>query len=153
MNSEIQLAVKKMIQVELDAMNYYQLATRFMKDQGAIDHFNQLASEEQDHARSFYDIYPGDDLPPFAEMVDTLPKETPLLQSIDGELMARLDERQALQLAIRLEQEVEGSLRRMVMKAGDPAVKMVLEKNAESTLNHLLLIKEDFQRLYGNLSG
>ena len=153
MNSEIQQAVKKMIQVELDAMNYYQLATRYMKDQGAIDHFNQLASEEQDHARSFYDIYPGDDLPSFLEMVRNQPEESPLIQAIDGELMARLDERQALQLAIRLEQEVEGSLRRMVMKAGDPAVKTVLEKNAESTLNHLLLIKQDYQRLYGHLSG
>jgi len=153
MNREIQLVVKKMIQVELDAMNYYRQATRYMKDQGAIDHFNQLASEEQDHAWSFYEIYPGDDLPEFAEMVQHQPEKSPLIQSIDGELMARLDERQALQLAIRLEQEVEGSLRRMVMKAGDPAVKAVLEKNAESTLNHLVLIKEDYQRLYGDLSG
>ncbi|HKJ04690.1 MAG TPA: ferritin family protein [Geopsychrobacteraceae bacterium] len=153
MNRERQLAVRKMIQVELDAMNYYQLATRYMKDQGAIDHFNQLAKEEQEHARNFYDIYPGDDLPPFAEMVQNHPKQNSLVQSIDGELMARLDERQALQLAIRLEQEVEGSLRRMVMEAGDPAVKAVLEKNAESTLNHLRVIKEDFQRLYGDLSG
>jgi rubrerythrin len=153
MNQEIQRAVKKMIHVELDAMNYYQQATRYMKDQGAIDHFNQLAKEEQDHAQSFYDIYPGDDLPTFAEIVQNQPEESPLIKSIDGELMARIDERQALQLAIRLEQEVEGSLRRMALQAGDPAVKMVLEKNAESTLNHLLLIKEDYQRLYGDLSG
>ena len=153
MNSEIQLAVRKMIQVELDAMNYYQLATCYMKDQGAIDHFNQLANEEKDHAHSFYEIYPGDDLPPFAEMVRKQTIENSLIQSIDGELIARLDERQALQLAIRLEQEVEESLRRMVMNAGDPVVKKVLEKNAESTLNHLLLIKEDYQRLYGDLKG
>lgn len=153
MKRDIQQAVKKMIQVELDAMTYYRQATRYMKDQGAIDHFNQLAREEEDHARSFYDIYPGGDLLPFEELVRSQPVESALIQSIDGELMARLDERQALQLAIRIEQEVEGSLRRMVLKAGDPAVKEVLEKNAESTLNHLLLIKEDFQRLYGNLSG
>lgn len=153
MNQATQTAIKKMIQVELDAMNYYLQATRYMKDQGAIEHFNQLAREERDHAQSFYDIYPGDDLPPFAEMADRQQGESPLIHSIDGDLMARLDERQALQLAIRLEQEVEGSLRRMVLQAGDPAVKAVLEKNAESTLNHLLLIKEDYQRLYGDLSG
>lgn len=153
MNPETKQAVKKMIQVELDAMNYYREATRFMKDQGAIEHFQQLAREEEDHAQSFYDIYPGDDLPPFEEMVRNLPEASPLIQAIDGDLMARIDERQALQLAIQLEQEVEGSLRRMVLKAGDPAVKAVLEKNADSTLNHLLLIKQDYQRLYGNLSG
>lgn len=153
MNREIQLAVKKMIQVELDAMNYYREATRYMKDRGAIEHFHQLAKEEEEHAQSFYEIYPGDDLPPFAELVRNQPEESPLIHSIDGELMARLDERQALQLAMQLEQEVEGSLRRMVLKAGDPAVKAVLEKNADSTLNHLLLIKEDFQRLYGHLTG
>lgn len=153
MNQATQAAVKKMIQVELDAMNYYLQATRYMKDQGAIEHFNQLAREERDHAQSFYDIYPGDDLPPFDELVDRQQGENPLIHSIDGDLMARLDERQALQLAIRMEQEVEGSLRRMALQAGDPAVKAVLEKNAESTLNHLLLIKEDYQRLYGDLSG
>lgn len=153
MNRETQLAVKKMIQVELDAMRYYRQATSYMKDKGAIDHFNQLAKEEEEHARSFYDIYPGDDLPEFSEMVRNQPELSPLVHSIDGELMARIDERQALQLAMQLEQEVEGSLRRMVLKAGDPEVKAVLEKNADSTLNHLLLIKEDYQRLYEGLTG
>jgi len=153
MNGELQRTVKKMIQVELDAMRYYQLASRAMNDQGAIDHFRQLAGEEQDHARSFYEIYPGDDLPPFVEMVRDQPEENRLIRAMDGELLARLDERQALQLAIRLEQEVADRLRRMAMEAADPAVKLVLEKNAASTAEHLLLIREDYQRLYGTLSG
>lgn len=149
----LQTAVKKMIQVELDAMMYYRQATRFMKDRGAIEHFNQLADEEQDHARSFYEIYPGDDLPPFSELVKEQQQGTSVTESIDGELMARLDERQALQLAMRLEQEVEGSLRRMALETGDTSVRTVLEKNADSTLNHLQLIRADYQRLYGELTG
>lgn len=153
MSREIQRALKKMIQVELDAMHYYRQATRHMKDKGAINHFNQLAQEEQEHAQSFYEIYVGDDLPSFTEMMRTQPEDSPLVQSIDGDLLARLDERQALQLAIRLEQEVEGLLRRLVLSTGDPAVKAVVEKNADSTLNHLQLIQQDYQRLYGDLSG
>lgn len=93
MNQELERAVKKMIQGELDAMNYYRQATRHMKDKRAIEHFNQLAQEEQEH------------------------------------------------------------LRRLVLKTGDPAVKAVVEKNADSTLNHLRLIQQDYQRLYGDMSG
>jgi rubrerythrin len=153
MNRKMQQALKKMIQIELDAMHYYRQATKHMKDKGAIDHFNQLAQEELEHAQSFYQIYVGDDLPPLTEMVRTQPEGSSLVQARDGDLLARLDERQALQLAIRLEQEVESSLRRLVLSAGDPEVKAVVEKNADSTLNHLQLIQQDYRRLYGDPPG
>ena len=68
-NKELKLALRKMLQVELEAMQFYQQATRFMQDEGAIFHFNQLAQEELEHARTFYDVYPDDDLPAFEQLV------------------------------------------------------------------------------------
>ena len=53
-DQELKLALRKMLQVELDAMQYYQQATRFMQDQGAIDHFNKLAQEERESTRAAF---------------------------------------------------------------------------------------------------
>ena len=42
---ELKQALRKMLQVELEAMQYYQQASRYMKDEGAIYHFNLLAQD------------------------------------------------------------------------------------------------------------
>ena len=71
-DAELQQALLKMLQAELDAMHYYQQASRFMQDEAAIYHFNLLAQEELEHARTFYTVYPGDDLPSFEELVKNM---------------------------------------------------------------------------------
>ncbi len=53
MQPELKAAIRKMIQVELDAMHYYLKATELMQDEGAIFHFTLLAEEEREHAHSF----------------------------------------------------------------------------------------------------
>ncbi|WP_020675092.1 ferritin family protein [Geopsychrobacter electrodiphilus] len=146
--TELKTAIRKMIQVELDAMVYYQKATEAMQDEGAIFHFNQLADEEREHARSFYAIYPEDDLPTFDDMVLQAQTNTTIAQSLDVGLIARLDECQALQLAMKLEKEVEGNLRKMALELNDIGARAVVEKNAESTQNHYEMIASDYARLY-----
>ncbi len=151
--TELNAAIRKMIQVEVDAMHYYRQATEAMQDEGAIFHFNLLAEEEREHARSFYQIYPGKDLPAFDEILETPSADSPAAQAIDTGLMARLDERQALQLAMKLEKEVEGSLRRMANEIKSPEARAVIEKNAESTLGHYEMIAADYERLYADDEG
>jgi len=146
--TELKSAIRKMIQVELDAMLYYQKATEAMQDEGAIFNFNLLADEEREHARSFYEIYPGDELPTFDEMVIQAQENTTIAQLLDIGLIARLDECQALQLAMKLEKEVEGNLRKMALELNNPDARAVVEKNAESTLSHYEMIAADFTRLY-----
>lgn len=146
---ELKAAVRKMIQVELDAYHYYRKATEAMQDEGAIFHFKLLADEELEHARSFYEIYPGEDLPSLEEMLEEGTGTSPVAEAVDFGLMARLDERQALQLAMKLEKEVEGNLRRMAAELKNPAARVVIEKNAESTLSHYEMIAADYERLYG----
>lgn len=148
--AELKNIVRKMIQIEFDAMHYYRMATKSMQDEGAIFHFSILADEELEHARSFYQIYPGEDLPPFDEMLEKSGGNSAIAQSVDIGLVARLDERQALQLAMKLEKEVEGNLRKMVADVKNPEARAVIEKNAVSTLNHYEMIEADYLRLYAD---
>lgn len=147
-DQELKQALRKMLQVELEAMQYYQQATRFMQDQGAIYHFNQLAQEELEHARTFYDVYPDDDLPAFEELVKNLPEQNATIKGIDQHLIARLTEQHALQLAIKLESAVAERLQEMLKQVQSPAARTVIAKNVESTLGHLELIEQDYQRLF-----
>jgi len=148
-NQELKLALGKMLQVELEAMQYYQQASKFVKDEGASYHFNLLAQEELEHARTFHAVFPDDNLPPLEEMVRSLPAEKLLLSIIDQELMARLTEQHALQMAMKLENAVAEKLQQLLNNVQSPAARAAIEKNIESTLGHLQLITEDYERLFG----
>jgi len=148
-DQELKQALRKMLQVELEAMQYYQQACRYMKDEGAIYHFNLLAQEELEHARTFHSVYPDSNLPSIDELVQSLPEEERVLSMIDQELMARLTEQHALQLAMELEKAVASDLKRMLKSVQSPAARTAIENNIESTLGHLELIDQDYQRLFG----
>lgn len=147
--NELKDIVRKMIQVELDAMHYYRKATEVMQDEGAIFHFSLLADEEREHARSFYQLYPDEDIVTFDTLADEEQNAALVESSFDIGLLARLDERQALQLAMKMEQELEGNLRRLADSL-NPELSAVVLRNAESTLNHYEMIAADYQRLYAD---
>jgi rubrerythrin len=148
LDQELKKALLKMLQAELDAMHYYQRASKLLKDKGAIYHFNLLAQEELEHARTFYSVYPDNDLPEFEELVKTMPNDKATESSIDPQLLGRLNERTALQLAMKMEEEVADSLKNMLSEISSPAARAVIEENIESTLSHYELIKEDYLRLF-----
>lgn len=147
-DTELNQALRKMLQAELEAMLYYQQASRFIKDEAASYHFNLLAQEELEHARTFYAVYPVDELPAFDELVKTTAEQNSTLAAIDPQLMGRLNERTALQLAMKMEEEVANSLQRLLLEVNSPAARAVIEENIESTLGHLELITDDYQRIF-----
>lgn len=147
-DAELRRAILKMLQAELEAMCFYQQASQFLTDDGALYHFNLLSQEELEHARTFYSVYPDDDLPEFEELAKTLPNQQAVLKAIDQQLMGRLDERTALQLAMKMEEEVANSLKGMLQEVNSPAARTVIEENIDSTLGHLELITENYQRLF-----
>ncbi len=149
-DAELQQALLKMLQAELDAMHYYQQASRFMQDEAAIYHFNLLAQEELEHARTFYTVYPGDDLPSFEELVKNM-SDSQAATAIDPQLMGRLNEQTALQLAQKMEEEVAEVLKQLLSEVSNPAAQAVIQENIDSTLGHLELIRDDYQRIFGNL--
>ena len=60
-------AIKRSIQTGKYARDFYLLDAKHMKNQLARRTFKLLAAEEVEHAKTFYDIYQGDDLPDFAD--------------------------------------------------------------------------------------
>ena len=148
--SDVQNALKRSVQTEKNAMNYYQIAAKHMKDEGAIKTFELLAREEREHAKHFFDSYTGGDMPSFEEFINAPPEnESDWLSDLEKAIASGLDERKAMELALEKEKNLEVSLREMAEKVEDPAVAAIFEANAKSTHNHYVIIESEYARLMG----
>ena len=70
MSIDVQEAIKRSIQTEKNAMNFYQVGAGQMKDAGARRTFEILANEEREHAGQFFRIYKGNDIPSLDVFLD-----------------------------------------------------------------------------------
>ncbi len=149
-NVDVQEAIKRSIQTEKNARDFYRLAARHMKNQQARKIFELLASEEQDHAKMFYEIYQGGDLPDFTTYMALDPaQDSDWLSDLERELMEELNERRAMELAMDKELKLEKALRAMAEKISSESVREVFVKNAESTHQHYELIESEYAHLMG----
>ena len=147
---DTQEAVRRSIQTEKNAMDFYILCAKHMQDPEAVKTFELLAREEREHAEWFFKVYEGGGIGSFAEFIQTGPsQESDWLSEKERQLLPTLDERKAMELAMEKEQQLEKHLREMAEKITDPEVKAVYEANAKSTHNHYLLIESEFARLMG----
>ena len=109
---DVQEAIKRSIQTEKNARDFYRLGARQMRDSRARKTFELLAGEEADHARMFYDIYSGADIPDFAAFMAVDPqRDSDWLTDLEKELMEELDVRKAMVLAMDKELKLEAALR------------------------------------------
>jgi rubrerythrin len=147
---DIQEAVKRSIQTEKNAMDFYRLAAKHMKHQEAKRTFEVLAGEEKEHAEWFWKIYTGTDIPDFESFMTESPeKQSDWLSDLEKIILPDFNERKAMELAMDKELKLEKSLREMSTKISDPDVRRVFEANAVSTHNHFLLIESEYARLMG----
>jgi rubrerythrin len=147
---EVQQAIKRSLQMEKNAMNFYLLAARHAGRPRARKLFELLASEEREHARHFYDLYLGDDLPSFEQfMQQSLQEDQDYLLQQEKMLLADLRVRKAMELAMEKEQYLEKQLRALAEKIRNPDVRQIYQENAESTRNHFLMIESEYARLMG----
>jgi rubrerythrin len=148
--ADINNALIRSVQTEKNAMNFYQLAAKQMKDADAIKTFELLAREEREHAKHFFDKYDGSDLPSFDKFINEAPdQESDWLSDLDKALLANFSDRKAMELALEKEKRLEESLREMAAKISDPSVRSVFEENAKSTHNHYEVIESEYARLMG----
>lgn len=146
--SAIQEAIKSSLQTEKNAMNFYRLAAGHMQRQDAKKLFELLAGEEQEHARHFYDLYKGSDLPPFEQFMDrTSTEDQEFIQEQEKVLLADLRVRKAMELAMEKEEALEKELRALAARIADEEVRSIYLDNAESTRRHFLLIESEYARL------
>jgi rubrerythrin len=149
-NVDVQEAIKRSIQTEKNARDFYRLGAKHMKNQSACKTFALLAAEEEEHAKMFYDIYSGEDIADFTEFMAVDPEQdSDWLTDLEKVLMEGMNERRAMELAMGKELNLEKALRSMSDKIADQSVREVFIKNAESTHQHYELIESEYARLMG----
>jgi rubrerythrin len=146
----VQEAVKRSIQTEKNAMDFYKMGAGKMRDQEARRIFTLLAGEERGHAGSFYQIYTGSDIPSLEDFLDKAPHhESEWLTALNRIIDTDFNEQKAMELAMQKEQQLEEVLARMAEKIDNPDVKAVFEQNIKETHNHYLMIESEYARLMG----
>ena len=149
-NVDIQEAIKRSILVDKCARDFYRLGATHMNDERAKKTFDLLASEKEEHARWFYDIYEGSDIPDFDAFMAVDPNsDLDWLNDKEKALMKDMDERHALELAMNKSQVLEKSLRDIADKIADPQVSRVFLRNADATHQHYELIESEYAHLMG----
>jgi rubrerythrin len=150
MSIDIQEAIKRSIQTEKNAMNFYQLGAERLQNQDARKAFEILAREEREHAGQFYKIYTGSDIPSLDVFLDSPPdNESSWMASISRLVDQDFSEQKAMELAMEREKNLEEALLENAAKVDDLAVKAVYELNAKETHNHYLMIESEYARLMG----
>ncbi len=149
-NVDVQEAIKRSILVEKCARDFYRLGATHMKNDRARKTFELLAAEEEEHARWFYEIYKGDDIPDFDAFMAVDPgTDLDWLSDKEKAVMENMDERHAMELALHKSQVLEKSLRDMSEHISDKNVSAVFLKNAKSTHQHYELIESEYAHLMG----
>ena len=142
-------AIKEAIQTEKDAMDFYRHAAKKMYNENPRLTFNLLAREEREHARSFYEAYRWNDLPPFDDMMSAPPNADSLWwKELQTAMLGDFNEEMALSLAMQREASLEKELRTIAEQIDDPVVKNVYLNNANMTHRHLELIAEDYNLIH-----
>ena len=147
---DVKEAVRRSIQTEKNAMDFYVRGAAQMKNSDARKTFELLAREEREHASWFYNVYTGEDIPDLDAFLNSGPAvDSDWLTELEKVGVAGLDERKALELAMEKERKLAEHLRKMAEKISDPDVRKVFDDNARSTDNHYQLIESEYARLMG----
>jgi rubrerythrin len=150
MNIDVQKAIRRSIQTEKNAMYFYQLGAKQMKDPIARSSFEILAREEREHAGQFYRIYKGTDIPSLDAYLDAPPDtESTWMASLFRLIKGDFNEKKALELALEQEKNLEESLLETASKVSDIEVRAVYEQNARETHNHYVTIESEYSRIMG----
>lgn len=150
-NDSLNKAIRNSMQTEKNAMDFYLIAAGEVKDPEVRKLFELLASEEREHAKSFYDIYKEEHKSTFDEIMASPPeKASTWIKGLDQMILEQdFNERHALELAMRKEKELETHLFQMLEKITDARARAVYQMNAESTHNHYEVIESEYARLMG----
>lgn len=150
MSINVQEAIKRSIQTEKNAMNFYQMGAQKMKDPDARRLFEILANEEREHAGHFFKIYSGDDIPSLEAYLDSPPdNESSWIATISRMISEDFSEQKAMEAALDREKKLEEALMELAELVEDIQIKSVYEQNAKETHNHYLLIESEYARIMG----
>ncbi len=145
-----QEAIKRAAQMEKNLMEFYQRAAQITKDPGGKRVFETLAMEEREHAKNFYNIYMGEELGSFEHFMTTSSHSiSVMMHQLEKLIDEQMDERSAMEIALREEESHEKNLRYTAAQLIDPAARSVFEQMANETRDHYLIIESEYARLMG----
>jgi rubrerythrin len=146
---DVQQAIRRSMQTEKNAMDFYIRGASLMKNAGSRRVFETLARDEREHAKQFWDIYPGNDLTDFDSFMAASADGGEWLSDLERLALPEVSERKAMEMAMDKELKLEKALREMAARIDDPSVRAVFEENAKSTHHHYQLIESEYARLMG----
>lgn len=149
-NLEVKEAVRRAMQTEKNAMDFYQRGAEMMQNAEARKVFELLAREEREHAEWFYNVYPGDDIADLQEFLSaSVAQDSEWMTELNQVKAGDFNERKAMELAMVKEKNLAEHLRALAAKIENPEVRKVFEQNATSTDHHYQIIESEYARLMG----
>lgn len=149
-NIDLKDAVRRAMQTEKNAMDFYRRGAEIMQNAEAKKVFELLAREESEHAEWFYNVYPGDDIADLQEFLNAgADQNSDWMIELNQLHAAEFNERKAMELAMEKEKSLAEHLRALAAKIESPEVRKVFEQNATSTDHHYQIIESEYARLMG----
>jgi rubrerythrin len=146
--SDAQQAMKQAIETEKNAMKFYELGAKQMKDKDARRMFEQLAKEEKEHALHFYRAYTGGDIGGFEDYMSAPPDhESAWISAMVKTIESDFTEKKALEVAMEKESNLEQALLATAAQIKDPQLRQIFSRNATETHNHYLTIESEYARI------
>lgn len=143
----LQEALMMAIETEKAVMYFYQNAAKQAKDARARKVFETLASEEREHAEHFFPLYKGD-LGSFDSYMAKPPTfESAMLHNLKKAINADVHEKEAMEIALKEEEDLAQNLQETAERIVDPLVRKVFERMARETLNHYAVIESEYAHL------
>lgn len=144
----MQEAIKQAIQTEKNVMDFYLRAAGITRNERGKKVFELLSREEREHASHFFHLYDGSDLGSFEEFMARPPHpDSVMLHDLEKAITENAGERQAMEIALREEEDLEKNLRMTAERIIDPAVRAVFERMAKETRDHYELIESEYAHL------
>lgn len=143
----LQEALRLAIETEKAVMYFYQNAAKQAKNERARKVFETLAGEEREHAEHFFPLYQGN-LGSFESYMAKPPEyESAMLHNLKKSICAEVQEKEAMEIALKEEEDLARNLTATAERIVDPLVRKVFERMAKETLNHYDVIESEYAHL------
>ena len=149
----VQKAIYQSMLTEKNAMDFYRMASQYVRNPDAKQMLELLAQEEREHAEWFHRICNQVDLDEFLRLIESGPDaDSAWLTKLNEIVDLKNGELEVLQLAMRQEKDLEKELLATAASATNEDVRQIYQANIESTRHHFEMIAEEYNRLKEILS-
>lgn len=146
----LQEALKLAIKAEKDSMDFYLKAASVSVIDRAKKVFHLLAGEEEEHLRSFFGHYKGNDFGDLATYITSPPdKKSANYVALEKAIDRETHEQKALEIALQEEKHLIERYTQFAHDMVDPLVRGVFERVIRETQKHYDLIEAEYSYVMG----